>query len=93
MAASSRPRVREAVVRVRVPAVGADVVPTGAVTVTLRRRQHQQVPLTDGVAVAHVTGLGAGHATATASYSGNAELTAAQTSIAVVVERPVGRSA
>jgi hypothetical protein len=69
----ARPRVRKAVVRVRVKAVGAEVVPTGTVAVIVGRRR-QTVPLVDGLAVARFTNLRAGRTAVTVRYSGDRHL-------------------
>jgi hypothetical protein len=68
-----RPRVGKAVVRVRVKAVGSDVVPSGTVVVIVGRRR-RKLRLTDGAAVARFTDLPAGRVSVKVRFQGNRKL-------------------
>lgn len=83
--AQSRPRIRKAVIHVRVSAAGTEVLPTGSVTVTLRHQQ-QTVPLNEGAAIARFTNLAPGHIQATVNYPGGDHFSASETLLVVEVE-------
>ena len=83
---TSTPGARSAEVRARVAVAGTDTVPTGTVTVKVRR-QHQEVALVDGVAVAHFTRLRPGDTTASVSFAGSTVLQPAEGSTVLTVAR------